>query len=74
MSKEEAAVEYGPYLTAKTFDFVAAGLKSLYGENYYKSDWWPHHAAIMCEQLVAEHPNIAKQMLWSLQKKLFDSI
>jgi hypothetical protein len=74
MSVDESEAEYGPYLTAKTFDFVAAGLQSLYGDDYYKRGWWPREAAVMCEQLTVDYPDIAKQMLWSLQKNLFDSL
>jgi len=71
ISKEEAAHEYGPYLAVKTFDLIAASLQKLYGEDYYKQDWWQQDAALTCMQLSLENPNISKCMLWSLQKSLF---
>jgi hypothetical protein len=36
MSSAEAARKYGPYLTAKTFDLVVAGLEKLYGSDLYR--------------------------------------
>lgn len=71
MSKEEAAHEYGSYLAAKTFDLIAASLQKLYGEDYYKQDWWQQDAALACMQLSLKNPDTAKHMLWSLQKRLF---
>lgn len=68
MSKEEAANEYGPYLGAKTFDLIAAGIEKLYGTDYYLKDWWQQDAALTCMQLSLNDPDIAKRMLWSLQK------
>jgi len=68
MSKEEAAHEYGPYLGAKTFDLVAASIEKLYGVDYYQKDWWQQDAALACMQLSLSDPDIAKRMLWSLQK------
>jgi hypothetical protein len=71
MTKEEAAFEYGPYLAAKTFDLIAAGLQKLYGSDYYQKEWWHEEAALACMQLSANDPKIARRMLWSLQKSFF---
>lgn len=71
MSKDEAAHQYGPYLGAKTFDLIAASVEKLYGADYYKKDWWQQDAALVCMQLSLNNPDIAKRMLWSLQKNLF---
>jgi len=68
MSKEEAAHAYGPYLGAKTFDLIAAGLEQLYGADYYQKNWWQQDAALTCMRLSLNHPDIAKRMLWSLQR------
>jgi hypothetical protein len=71
MSREEAERQYGPYLAAKTFDLVAAGLEKLYGTEYYRKDWWQQKAALLYTQLIAEHPELAQKMFWSIQQKLF---
>lgn len=71
MSKEEAAVNYGPYLAAKTFDIVASGLHRLYGTECYRRDWWQQQAALMFMQVCSDNPDISNRMLWSLQPKLF---
>ncbi len=71
MSKEEAQRKYGPYLAAKTYDLIAAGLEKLYGKQLYKKNWWKQEAAALHQKLITTHPDIASKMLWSLQQKLF---
>ena len=71
MSREEAEQRYGPYLAAKAFDLVVAGLEKLYGTELYRKNWWQQESAMLHMKLIAEHPELAQKMLWSIQKKLF---
>jgi len=70
MSHEAANQRYGPYIEAKTFDLIAAGLQKLYGAEYYRRLWWHPESGLAFMKFIADHFELKQKMLWSIQPNL----
>lgn len=65
MTHSEARSLHEPYLAAKAFDLVSAGLYRLYGDRSEQEDWWSRSAFRVFVKLCLYSGDFAYLMRWS---------